>query len=53
MAFLKDHGFVSSTRGVGSCYDNGVAESLSRNLNWTLPENVGGPVVDSEKQAGS
>lgn len=27
-AFLKDHGIVSSMSGVGSCYDNAVAESF-------------------------
>jgi putative transposase len=27
-AFLKDHGLVSSMSGVGSCYDNAVAESF-------------------------
>lgn len=27
-AFLKDHGVVSSMSGVGSCYDNAVAESF-------------------------
>jgi putative transposase len=27
-SFLKDHGIVSSMSGVGSCYDNAVAESF-------------------------
>lgn len=27
-AFLKDHGIVSSMSGVGTCYDNAVAESF-------------------------
>lgn len=46
-AFLKDHGVLSSMSGVGSCYDNAVAESffgllkrerVNRRRYWTRAE---------------